>query len=63
MSFHKLSESARRHLSPEQFAIKKGKRYPINDRQHAELALDWSRNRPEAGEVRAAVKAKYPDLG
>lgn len=37
--------------------------YPIQDRSHAANALARSSGKPEAAQVRAAVKRKYPDMG
>jgi hypothetical protein len=37
--------------------------YPIQDRAHAANALARSSGKPEAAQVRAAVKKKYPDMG
>jgi hypothetical protein len=37
--------------------------YPIPDRSHAQNALARSSGKPVAAQVRAKVKAKYPDMG
>lgn len=69
----KLSASARKALPKSDFAVKSkagsaagkaaGGSYPIPDRSHAANALARSSGKPEAAQVRAAVKRKYPDMG
>lgn len=69
----KLSASDRKKLPQSSFAVPskaatpKGKAksgsYPIPDRSHAANALARSSGKPEAAQVRAAVKRKYPDMG
>lgn len=68
----KLSAAQRQSLPKSDFALPgagKGPKgagsgsYPINDRSHAKNALARSSGKPVAAEVRAKVKAKYPDMG
>jgi len=68
-----LSAQQRKNLKSSSFAVPskartaKGKAtsgsYPIPDRSHAANALARSAGKPEAAQVRAAVKRKYPDMG
>lgn len=68
----KLTAAARKAIPTKDFAVKskaqtsKGKAksgsYPIEDLSHARNALARSSGKPEAGQVRAAVYAKYPQL-
>jgi hypothetical protein len=68
-----LSAADRRKLSDSDFALpgkgegpegKQAGSYPINDEEHARLALAMvKKNDPgDEAEVRAAVKKKYPDI-
>jgi hypothetical protein len=68
----KLSAAQRQSLPKSDFALPgkgtgpKGAgsgSYPIPDRSHAANALARSSGKPVAAEVRAKVKAKYPDMG
>lgn len=68
----KLTAKARQSLPSSDFALPgqgKGPKgagsgsYPIPDRSHAANALARSSGKPVAAEVRAKVKAKYPDMG
>jgi len=67
-----LSAAQRQSLPKSDFALPgKGKgpkgagsgSYPIPDRSHAQNALARSSGKPVAAQVRAKVKAKYPDMG
>lgn len=68
----KLSASQRKSLPKSDFAVKskantsqgkaKSGSYPINDRNHAQNALARSAGKPEEAQVKAAVRAKYPDM-
>lgn len=69
----KLTAAQRKKIPTSNFAVKskartpagkaKGGSYPINDRSHAVNALARSSGKPVEAQVRAAVHAKYPDLG
>lgn len=69
----KLSAAARKKIPSSDFAIPskagsgkakaKSGNYPIPDRSHAANALARSSGKPEAAQVKAAVKRKYPDMG
>lgn len=69
----KLSAAQRKKIPTSSFAIPSkaktasGKAtsgsYPINDASHARNALARSSGKPEAAQVRAAVKRKYPNIG
>jgi hypothetical protein len=69
----KLNAAGRKKLPSSDFAIPakagsgkakaKSGNYPIEDRSHAANALARSSGKPEAAQVRAAVKRKYPDMG
>jgi hypothetical protein len=68
-----LNAAARKKIPSSDFAIPskagsskakaKSGNYPIQDRSHAKNALARSSGKPEAAQVRAAVKRKYPDMG
>lgn len=68
----KLNTAARKSLPSSDFAVKskagtpqgkaKSGSYPIPDESHAKNALARSSGKPVAGQVRAAVKAKFPDI-
>lgn len=68
----KLSSAQRKSLPKSDFAVKskanspqgkaKGGSYPIPDRSHAQNALARSAGKPEEAQVKAAVRAKYPDM-
>lgn len=57
-----LSPAERAALPSSAFVFPGQRRYPIHDAYHAHLALLFSRGRPEAAAVRAAVAARYPEL-
>jgi hypothetical protein len=69
----KLDAAARKKLPASSFAVPskaktaQGKAtsgsYPVPDRSHAANALARSSGKPEAAQVRAAVKRKFPDMG
>ena len=69
----KLSAAQRKKIPTSSFAVPSkaktasGKAasgsYPINDASHARNALARSAGKPVAGQVRAAVKKKYPNIG
>jgi len=59
----KLSGGARKKLPSSDFAEPGKRKYPIEDKSHARNALSRSSGKPEAKQVRAAVKKKYPDIG
>lgn len=67
----KLTAAARKNIPKSEMAVpskgtKKGGAvsgsYPIPDRAHAANALARSSGKPVAAQVRAKVKAKYPDM-
>lgn len=61
-----LSSSARNALSAGDFAEPSKRKYPIENETHAENALARVSQYGTAGEkssVRAAVHAKFPDMG
>ena len=68
-----LNAAKRKKIATSDFAIPakakgakakaKSGNYPIQDRSHAANALARSSGKPEAAQVRAAVKRKYPDMG
>ena len=61
----KLSTSARKALPTKDFAVS-GRKYPINDANHARNALarvsEYGTS-AEKAKVRAKVKAKFPNIG
>lgn len=63
----KLNAAARKRIPKADFAVPSkapgSGSYPIEDRSHAGNALARSSGKPVAGQVRAAVKRKYPDMG
>lgn len=68
----KLSAADRKKIPSRDFALpgkgegpqgKGSGSYPIPDKSHARNALSRASGKPEEGKVRAAVKAKYPDIG
>ena len=62
----KLTPEARKNLSKGEFAEPGEKKYPIEDKAHARNALARVSQHGSAAEktkVRAAVHAKYPDIG
>lgn len=56
-----LSGKDRKGLPDSSFALS-GRRYPIHDESHARNALSRSSGKPEEGQVRAAVRRRYPKL-
>lgn len=68
----KLSAADRKALPKSQFAVKSkagtvqgkanGGSYPIPDESHARNALARSSGKPVASQVKAAVKAKFPNI-
>lgn len=62
----KLTAKGRKRIKKGNFAIKKGRKYPIHDRKHARAALSMVSRHGTASQkkrVRAAVKRKYPSMG
>lgn len=63
----KLNAAARKRIPKSSFAVPskapKSGSYPIPDRSHAVNALARASGKPVEGQVRAAVKRKFPDLG
>lgn len=61
----KLTTAQRDALPARDFALRATRQYPIQDHEHARLALDELRHEPvrlqEA--IKRAVYARYPDLG
>lgn len=68
----KLNAAARKSLPSSDFAVPgkaktpqgkaQGGSYPIPDKSHARDALARSSGKPVAGQVRAAVKRKFPTI-
>jgi len=58
----KLTAAARKKIPNKDFAVA-GRKYPIQDASHARNALARSSGKDVAGEVRAKVKAKFPNIG
>jgi hypothetical protein len=69
----KLTSSQRRAIPKSDFAVPgkastpqgkaKSGSFPIPDANHARNALARASGKPVAGQVRAAVKAKFPNIG
>jgi hypothetical protein len=59
---HKLTGEERKHISKGNFALP-GRRYPIEDENHARNALARASGKSVEGAVRAAVHSKYPGIG
>lgn len=63
----KLTAAARKRIPRSEFAVPSKApgpgSYPIEDRKHARNALSRSSGKPVAGQVRAAVKSRYPSIG
>lgn len=69
----KLNAAMRKALPKQDFAVPgkaatpqgkaDGGSFPINDASHARNALARSAGKPVAGQVRAAVKKKFPSIG
>jgi hypothetical protein len=58
----KLTAATRKKIPTKDFAVA-GRKYPIENPSHARDALARSSGKPVAGEVRAAVKEKFPSIG
>lgn len=61
----KLTTKARKAIPTQSFALP-GRRYPIEDKNHARNALARVAQHGSAAEqrtVRAKVRSKYPDIG
>lgn len=58
-----LTSKARNKLSDSAFVFPAERRYPIHDEAHARNALARASGKPEEGKVRAAVHAKFPNIG
>ena len=62
----RLTAAARKKIAPSNFAVPSkapgSGSYPIEDPNHARNALARSSGKPVAGQVRAAVAAKYPGM-
>lgn len=61
----KLTTKARKAIAPKNFALP-GRRYPVEDENHARNALarvSQFGSPSEKAAVRAKVHAKYPDMG
>lgn len=63
----KLNTAARKDLSKSSFAVPSkapgSGSYPIPDSSHAQNALARSAGKPIEGQVKAAVKKKFPSMG
>lgn len=59
----KLTYKARENLSGGAFVFPGERRYPIHDESHARNALARASGKSEEGKVRAAVHARYPNIG
>ncbi len=63
----RLTMAERKDIKREDFAIPEKApgpgSYPIENREHAEKALQLSGGKAEEARVKAAVKKKYPDMG
>ena len=59
----RLSAAERNKLPASSFALPKERRYPIQDENHAHLALAFASGRKEEATVRAAVHRRYPHMG
>ena len=57
----KLTAKTRNKIPGKDFAVA-GRKYPIENKSHAENALARSSGKSVAGEVRAKVKAKFPSI-
>lgn len=58
-----LTSKTRKNLSEGAFVFPKERRYPIHDESHARNALARASGKAEEGRVRAAVHARYPNIG
>lgn len=63
----KLTTKQRKAIPTQDFAVPSkapaSGSYPISDPNHARNALARSAGKPVAGQVRAAVKRKFPSIG
>ncbi len=63
----KLTSADRKSLPKQDFAVPskapKSGSFPIPDKSHAQNALARSAGKPVAGQVKAAVKRKFPNMG
>ncbi len=63
----KLSTAQRKQIPKSEFAVPSkapaSGSYPINNESHARNALARASGKPVEGQVRAAVKAKFPNIG
>lgn len=63
----KLTTAQRKNMPKSSFAIPSKApgpgSYPLNNTNHAGNALARSSGKPVAGQVRAAVKKKFPNMG
>lgn len=63
----KLTTSARKSLPKSSFAVPSkapgSGSYPIQDKSHAQNALARSAGKSVEGQVKAAVKRKFPSMG
>jgi hypothetical protein len=58
-----LTSKTRKKLSPGVFVFPEERRYPIHDESHARNALARASGKSEEARVRAAVHARYPNIG
>lgn len=58
-----LTTRQRNALPASDFVFPDERRYPIHNRQHAELALEFSKGTKDEDAVRAAVAKRYSGLG
>lgn len=58
----RLTTRQRNSLQPSDFAYPKERKFPIQDRAHAEMALEDSKGTTYEAGVRAAVAKRYPNM-
>lgn len=58
----RLTAKTRKAIKTSDFAVKKGRKYPIENISHARNALARASGKAVAGKVKAAVYKKYPSL-
>lgn len=58
-----LTTKLRNSLPDSAFVFPKERKFPIHDKAHARNALARAHYAPDPEKVRAAVHAKYPDIG
>ncbi len=58
-----LSSGSARNALPDSAFAGPGRSYPIPDQAHARNALARSSGKSVEGQVRAAVKRRYPNIG